>query len=217
MFEMLLPALGPVGQAIGGFIGGQQTNASNETIAKDTTRENMQEGQRNRDFQAEQVKAQQGYQTEMSNTAHQREVADLKAAGLNPILSANSGSSTPNGAAASGSQASAVGTTFQNPYRSLEGLSSNVLGALTAIKGLEKQDAETSLIKAQTGKTNIDAKVNQGDVPWSNIKNKIYDFLNQKVQTGAQQIKASDMQKRYNRNKQNLESKFPGATNLNIP
>lgn len=72
---MPFPALVPL---IGAGLGLAGTLIANRSA--------RQEAERNRQFQER-----------MSSTSHQREVMDLRAAGLNPILSAHRGASTPGG------------------------------------------------------------------------------------------------------------------------
>lgn len=53
----------------------------------------LEQSAANSAFNAEQSKLNRDWQEYMSGTAHQREVNDLIAAGINPVLSANSGAS----------------------------------------------------------------------------------------------------------------------------
>lgn len=84
----------------------------------------QQEAQKNRDWQEK-----------MSNTSHQRQVADLLKAGLNPILSVNNGASTPVGSSASGvaSQGS-KGDTDTGMTNLFSGLLQAVIGQATALE-----------------------------------------------------------------------------------
>lgn len=55
--------------------------------------------QQNNQWSAQQAAIQRDWQERLANTAHQREIADLKAAGLNPVLSAKlQGAAVPSGA-----------------------------------------------------------------------------------------------------------------------
>jgi len=117
-----------------GSAGGAAIGASGAASAQDAANKaNAEQAQLNRDFQER-----------MSSTAHQREMRDLAAAGLNPMLGGRGGASSPSGGSATMNPVNpdaAVG-------RALEAASGTAMQTMQVKKDFEQKDAQIAAQKA---------------------------------------------------------------------
>lgn len=129
----------------------QQNTARSEAQARELRDWQVQQTQAAQQFNAAEAARNRDWQKMMSDTAHQREVEDLRAAGLNPVLSVmgGQGASTTSGATASqGAPSGSQGQVDMSTTQALVSLLGTLWTSQTEVE-LQRASAQNNLAIAE--------------------------------------------------------------------
>lgn len=191
----------------GSFLGGVGGGALNYKAAREQNKTAREIARESMEFSAKEASRQMEFQERMSNTSHQREIEDLKKAGLNPLLSATEGASTPPGAAGTGETAPVVPELSQ--------FYSAAKDTLGFIAEMRSKKAQIDLTESHRANVDADTKLKKGNIPSAQARGDFVNWLREMMK--AKQAQFSSAYNSYDKMLKSPDVRGQRMLELNVP